>query len=104
MSRESADEKGRRYLTEGRLTLEHVDAGFVHATCRGGGAVYVLGWNGDAWWCGCAARGRCSHLVALQLVVVRDRGDVGEADRDADEPRLSSAAFEDDDPEPRLAL
>src|SRR5687768_7502559 len=103
MTRESVDAKGQRYLVQGRLILEHVDASLIRATCRGSGSVYVLGWNGGTWWCGCAARGRCSHLVALQLVTVRP-GDA-ESESDADEPRLASAAFHpDDDAEPPLCL
>jgi uncharacterized Zn finger protein len=71
-SRESAEAKGRRYLVEGRLTVEHVDASGVRATCRGGGIVYDVAWApGDGWSCSCPARVRCAHRVALELVVVR---------------------------------
>lgn len=61
-TRETVDEKGRRYLTEGRL-----------ARCRGRGAEYALGLGVDGWYCGCPARGRCCHRVALELVVVGRR-------------------------------
>lgn len=63
--------KGRRYLTEGRLTVRLVDerAGLVQAQCRGDGALWALGHDSRGWWCSCPARGRCSHLVALGLVV-----------------------------------
>jgi uncharacterized Zn finger protein len=69
--RESAHEKGRRYLIEGRLTVERVDARGILARCHGSGSTYRLGWNAGsrAWYCECAARGTCSHLVALQLCV-----------------------------------
>jgi uncharacterized Zn finger protein len=70
--RENAEAKGRRYLVEGRLTVERVDAAEIRATCRGSGGVHRLGWRQDSGWLyTCPARGRCSHLVALQLVVVR---------------------------------
>jgi hypothetical protein len=47
----------------------------VHATCRGdSGTVYNLGHNGKGWGCTCPAKGRCSHLVALQLVTTREAG------------------------------
>lgn len=70
MTRESAQTKGRRYLTEGRLVVTHVTEGCVRAYCRGGGALYQLGFDAPThWWCDCPARVRCSHLVALQLVV-----------------------------------
>lgn len=69
--REDARTKGQRYVAEGRLTIRLVntDAGVVEADCRGGGAVYRLGHRDGRWVCSCPARGRCAHLVALQLVV-----------------------------------
>jgi hypothetical protein len=70
-SRENAEAKGRRYLAEGRLLVEHVDARTIRASCRGGGTTYALGHDGAAWYCDCPALGRSSHLVALQLVTVR---------------------------------
>jgi hypothetical protein len=71
-SRESAEAKGRRYLVEGRLSIEQVDASGVCATCRGGGAVYDVAWApGDGWSCSCPARRLCAHRVALGVVVVR---------------------------------
>lgn len=72
--RENADGKGRRLLTEGRLTVEfrgHAD--ITLATCRGdSGEVYDLGFDHNrGWWCTCPARTTCSHLKALMLVTVR---------------------------------
>lgn len=76
MSRENAEAKGRRLLTEGRLTVERVGCGdsYVVASCRGdSGEVYDLGFDARAseWRCTCPAKSKCSHLVALQLVTVR---------------------------------
>lgn len=76
MTRENADTKARRLLTEGRLIVEKVDTGrgMVYATCRGdSGAVYQLGFDPNAleWRCSCEARTECSHLKALKLVTVR---------------------------------
>lgn len=70
--RESAETKGRRYATEGRLLVLEINADAIRARCRGDGHVYRLGWNpADRWWCSCPARGdRCSHLVALRLVTI----------------------------------
>jgi hypothetical protein len=67
--RENAASKGRRYLAEGRLVIRLVNPSEITATCRGGGAMYALGWRrGEGWWCGCAARSlACCHLLALQL-------------------------------------
>jgi uncharacterized Zn finger protein len=72
--REAAADKGRRLLAEGRLTVKQVNGDGIAASCRGdSGAVYLLGYDPGAqeWRCTCPARGRCSHLVALQLVTVR---------------------------------
>jgi hypothetical protein len=51
--RENAETKGRRYLVEGRLLVEHVDSNGIVATCRGNWAKYRLGHNGTAWGCTC---------------------------------------------------
>lgn len=68
--RESAEQKGQRYVVEGRLTVERLDGRGIRARCRGSGTVYALGYDGEGWFCSCPARTRCAHLVALQLVSV----------------------------------
>jgi hypothetical protein len=67
--RENAEAKGRRYVAEGRLVVDLVIPGEVRARCRGGGACYRLGFVDGDWFCSCPALTRCSHLVALGLVV-----------------------------------
>jgi hypothetical protein len=69
--RENAQAKGRRYLCEGRLIVERVDAAGIRAICRGMGAVYSLGYGNERWYCTCPALGFCAHLTALQLVTRR---------------------------------
>jgi hypothetical protein len=77
-SSESADEKARRLLIEGRLTVKsaglYVNPPIV-AICRGDtGEIYALGYDAEKaeWRCTCEARGdRCSHLIALRLVTVK---------------------------------
>jgi uncharacterized Zn finger protein len=69
--RESAEAKGRRYITEGRLLVQALDPREIVAICRGNGAIYRVGYQRGGWYCDCPAIGRCSHLVALQLVAVR---------------------------------
>jgi hypothetical protein len=69
--RETIDLKAARYLGEGRLLVWRVDSTAIEATCRGGGAIYDLGHDGDRWHCTCPARTRCAHVVALQLVTAR---------------------------------
>jgi hypothetical protein len=71
VSRENVQAKGRRYLTEGRLIVERVDAAGIRAICRGMGAVYTLGYENERWYCICPARDTCAHLTALQLVTRR---------------------------------
>jgi uncharacterized Zn finger protein len=73
MGRENAETKGRRYLTEGRLTVEWVDGAEIRASCLGAGQVYRLGYVPGGWACDCPAFGRCAHLVALQLVTLSPR-------------------------------
>jgi uncharacterized Zn finger protein len=85
VSRGSAEEKGRKLLAEGRLTVRFrsseengsLAAVFpIVAECRGdSGVVYTLGFDtrSHEWHCTCPARGRCSHLVALQLVTLEPR-------------------------------
>ena len=72
MSRENAQAKGRRLLTEGRLRVLRVErSGLIVAECRGdSGEVYGLGFAPVAheWRCTCEAKGRCSHIIALMLV------------------------------------
>jgi hypothetical protein len=71
--RENVIEKGRRYVSEGRLIVRSVDedAGTAEADCRGAGAVYACGRDeAGHWYCDCRARGLCAHLEALRLVVV----------------------------------
>lgn len=71
--RENAAAKARRLLTEGRLRVLSVDeaSATASAECRGdSGLTYSVGWDeAGRWFCSCEAKGRCSHLIALQLVV-----------------------------------
>jgi uncharacterized Zn finger protein len=74
--KEASFDKGRRYLTSGRLRVVRVDGDHVAATCRGDNAqVYTCGHEDGSWFCDCPALGRsgpskCSHLTALMLVTV----------------------------------
>ena len=71
--RESAFEKSRRLLTEGRVRLLAVDNNHLSAEVRGDSAkVYVVSHEpGEEWMCDCASYGRrCSHIQAVQLVTV----------------------------------
>lgn len=71
--RENAAAKARRYLVEGRVTVEHVHAHEVTATVRGDGERHHVAWRpGAGWSCTCPARGRCAHLRAVGHVVAVD--------------------------------
>lgn len=73
MARESAEDKGRRYAAEGRLTVVQVDGDQIRAMVRGVGEFYECGHNPSGWWCDCPASTRCSHLYALMLVTIANR-------------------------------
>lgn len=72
MARENAADKGRRYLTEGRLEVLYVKPHDmrIRATCRGeSGETYKLGYSPAKWFCDCPVlTDQCSHLNALRLV------------------------------------
>ena len=92
MPRESAHDKGRRLLTEGRLDIRFADGRTVTARCRGDSAeIYNLGFDRD-WFCTCPAAARCSHLVALQLVTLKPlptQGTGKERERYEQPPRIA---------------
>ena len=71
--RESIDVKGRRYLCEGRVLVEHVDTTTVLASVRGSDTVYHVTGDDHGWTCDCPAQRRCCHEVAVQLVTVRPK-------------------------------
>lgn len=74
--RENAQIKARRYLVEGRVTVLVVDTDHVRAMTRGDGELHRQRWTRPAGWtCTCTARGRCSHLLAVGLVVAVDLGE-----------------------------
>jgi uncharacterized Zn finger protein len=70
VARENVDTKARRYLLEGRLQVRYCGPEGVRAFVRGQGELYHVTFTpGSSWHCSCAAKGRCCHLVATQLVV-----------------------------------
>ena len=68
MTRESAEAKGRRYLTEGRLVVEAAGPGYFTATARGNSGIHVVTYGRGGWHCTCPARGLCAHLVAAHRI------------------------------------
>lgn len=74
MTRENIDTKARRYLTEARITITHVDATTVTAQARGSDEVYEIRGSPSGWDCSCLAQRTCCHLRAVWLVTIRPRG------------------------------
>jgi uncharacterized Zn finger protein len=71
MPREGAALKARRLLSEGRVTLRRIGPDAIVARVRGDSArEYLVVWDPTGWHCPCDAAGRCSHVLAVQLVVL----------------------------------
>jgi uncharacterized Zn finger protein len=69
--REDARTKARRLLGEGRVTVRCLGPDVIVARVRGDSArEYSVAWDPVGWSCPCAALGRCSHIIATQLVVL----------------------------------
>jgi uncharacterized Zn finger protein len=66
--RENAEDKGRRYLLDGRLVVELAQPGYFRATVRGGGQIYCVTFGRGGWHCTCPARSLCCHLVAAHRI------------------------------------
>jgi uncharacterized Zn finger protein len=72
MTRESAADKGDRYLLEGRLVVVAAEPGYFLATVRGNGEVHTVTYGRGGWSCTCEARSTCSHLHAARLIAAPD--------------------------------
>jgi uncharacterized Zn finger protein len=69
--REDARGKARRLLAEGRVTLRRIGPDAIVAHVRGDSAkVYAVCWDPSGWFCPCDAAGRCSHILAVQLITL----------------------------------
>ena len=75
MPREDAAAKARRLLAEGRCTVRTITDTEIVAVVRGDSAiVYTTRYDDPSGWsCTCEAVGRCSHVLALMLVVLEPR-------------------------------
>jgi uncharacterized Zn finger protein len=72
-SREGAQAKARRYLSEGRVCVLYAQRDRVDALVRGDGHRWRCGYRDGAWGCACPARtDQCAHLVAVRLVCAPD--------------------------------
>ena len=73
--REDAASKARRLLAEGRVTMRVITTDEIVAEVRGDSArTHSTGWDPGGWYCDCDARSRCSHVRAVQLVVLEPTG------------------------------
>lgn len=73
-SRESVHLKATRYLIQGRVQIRDVGPHGVKAFVRGSGHLHRIIYENGVWSCSCEARSVCSHLIAVQTVVVVPRG------------------------------
>jgi hypothetical protein len=76
MARETVDEKARRLLGEGRVTVVRAEFDEIDATVTGdSGKAYVVVHRPGGWRCRCVATvDRCSHVVAVGLVTAVPSG------------------------------
>jgi hypothetical protein len=65
--RETADVKARNLLANGLVTIHSAGPWFVAATVHGSSGLYITGYEHGGWHCTCPCRGRCSHIIAVQL-------------------------------------
>jgi hypothetical protein len=69
--REDARARAKRLLAEGRVTIRRIGPDGILARVRGDSArEYLVAWDPAGWACPCDAAIRCSHIIAVQLVVV----------------------------------
>lgn len=68
MTRESAADKAKRLLVEGRVIVEAAGSGYFAATVRGTGDLHHVQYARHTWTCSCPARSTCGHLVAAALI------------------------------------
>lgn len=71
--RENRETKARCLLIEGRVGIRRVDARGVLADVRAAIASLrrvIYDAHSELWSCPCPARTRCSHVAAIQLVVI----------------------------------
>jgi hypothetical protein len=74
MTTETAHDKARRYLGDGRLTIRAFSRAGVVAFVVGedSGLTYRAEWSPDLGWrCNCVSREQlCAHVIALRLITV----------------------------------
>lgn len=62
--------KARELLIDGRVVIHSVRNGAVEAVVRGESDFYKVTCTEQGYWsCPCFAKGRCSHVEAVSLVV-----------------------------------
>ena len=90
---ETVQERGQRYLAEGRLSIQLVQGSTIQATCQGHRNLYRLGHDPEhGWWCSCGPEDPCSHVIALQLVT---RPTLRRAHRRSEHPEVSTKPVEE---------
>jgi hypothetical protein len=94
--RETARERGRRLVSEGRLVLRRVDGLGVLGFVRGdSGEVHRVSYTpGHGWRCCSPARTQCAHENAAQLVTIAPDTE-GWIDLESAMPRVADADLND---------
>jgi uncharacterized Zn finger protein len=70
----TAADKARALLADGHVQILSADESHVAARVRGSTGIYDTAWYFGQWTCTCAAYGRCSHELAVELVTLRPVG------------------------------
>lgn len=71
VGKENVATKARRLLIEGRVQVRRLDSQGVLSHVRGdSGVLRTVTYEAGLWSCDCPYRGACSHVMAVQAVVV----------------------------------
>ena len=69
--RENARTKSKRLLIEGRVLIRSAGPQGVSALVRGdSGCLRRVSYENARWFCDCPALGPCSHIMAVEAVVL----------------------------------
>ena len=68
--RENSAERARRWIRQAAVAIVRVEEGYVLGAVRDPAGVRTVKLVSGFWSCTCEARGPCSHVRAIQLLVV----------------------------------
>jgi hypothetical protein len=79
--------KANRYLTERRIAIIKRSKTTAIAYVQGDHGNYITGGSDNGWTCTCPAHGTCSHIIAVEALVVQGKLQIAQEDK----PRLIGA-------------